>query len=332
MATIGGDTYPTLLDVSKRLDPDGKIPTIIEVLMQENEILQDMMWKEGNLPTGNISTIRSDLPEIYWRNYNEGVPITKSKTAPVTDTVGMMEAFSSVDAKLAELNGNESAFRASEAKAFLQSFNQSLAQSLFYATGGEKFRGLATRYQDTDSDTNPYAEYILDGGGSGSTNTSIWLCGWGDHTGYGIFPKGSKAGFQHEDLGRRKIEVSTGNYMMALEDRFSWDAGLTIRDGRYFVRIANVDVNALTGDVSAGADLVDLMTQAVEQIWSLTGVRPAFYMNRTVRSFLRRQRVHFPNVQLKPTEVAGKMELSFDEVPIRRVDQLINTEAKVTFA
>lgn len=332
MATLNTSSYPTLLDISKLLDPDGKVPQIVEVLMQENEILMDMMWKEGNLPTGNVTTIRTDLPEAYWRKYNEGIPISKSKSAPITDTVGQLEAFSTVDASLAELNGNENAFRASEAAAFLQTFNQGIANALFYATGNEVFRGLATRYQETDESKNPYAKYIINGGGTGNTNTSIWLCGWSDATGYGIFPKGSKAGFQHKDLGLQKTEVADGKWMMAYEDHFKWDAGLTIRDGRYFVRIANIDVTTLTSDADSGSNLVDLMTEALETIWSLSGVKPVFYMNRTVRSFLRRQRVHFPNVQIAPNQVSGQMEVLFDEVPIRRVDQLINTESAVTFA
>ena len=332
MATVNTQSdYPTLFNVSQRLDPEGKVPQIIETLSKTNEILMDMMWKEGNLPTGNISVLRTALPEVYWRKYNEGVPISKSETAQITDTCGMMETYAYIDAKLAKLNGNEREFRASEASAFLEAFNQEMATSLFYATGGEKFRGLATRYNDTTSD-NPYKDYILDGGGGGSTNTSIWLCGWGDQSGYGIFPKGSVAGFDHEDLGKDVVDMGNNTKMMAYRDRFSWDAGLTVRDGRYFVRIANIDVPSLTKNASAGADLIDLMTQAAEQIWSLSGVRPVFYMNRTVRSFLRRQRVHFPNVQLNPTQVAGEMELSFDEIPIRRVDALVNTESAVTFA
>jgi hypothetical protein len=43
----------TLVDWAKRLDPDGKTSAIAELLGQSNEILMDMLWTEGNLPTGS---------------------------------------------------------------------------------------------------------------------------------------------------------------------------------------------------------------------------------------------------------------------------------------
>ena len=114
----------TLLDWAKRLDPDGKVPTIVEMLGQTNEILEDMVFREGNLPTGHRTTIRTGLPVVYWRMLNQGVPPSKSTTAQVDEQAGMLEAWSEVDKDLALLNGNVSAFRLSEAKAFLEAMNQ----------------------------------------------------------------------------------------------------------------------------------------------------------------------------------------------------------------
>jgi hypothetical protein len=51
----------TLADHAKRVDPDGKIPKIVEMLSQTNEILDDMAFVEGNLPTGHQCTIRTGL-------------------------------------------------------------------------------------------------------------------------------------------------------------------------------------------------------------------------------------------------------------------------------
>ena len=60
-------SHPTLLDLAKRLDPDGKIDVIAEILTQENPILEDMNFVEGNLPTGHRTTIRTGLPTPTWR-------------------------------------------------------------------------------------------------------------------------------------------------------------------------------------------------------------------------------------------------------------------------
>src|SRR5690606_41765531 len=141
-------SHPTLLDLAKRLDPDGKIDVIAEILTQENPILEDMNFVEGNLPTGHRTTIRTGLPTPTWRKLYGGVQPTKSTTTQVTDTTGMLEAYAEVDKALADLNGNTAAFRLSEDRAHIEGMNQEMAESLFYANEGtepEAFTGLGPR-------------------------------------------------------------------------------------------------------------------------------------------------------------------------------------------
>src|SRR3990167_1727227 len=199
MATIGA-TVLTLADWAKRLDPDGKTPTIVELLSQTNEILLDMLWKEGNLPTGERTTVRTGLPTVAWRLLNKGVAKSKSRTAQIEEAVGVLEARSEIGQKLAELNGNTAAFRLSEAQAFIEAMNEEMSSTLFYGNSGtapEEFTGLAPRYSSLSA-TN--AQNIINGSGAGSDNSSIWLVVWGAQTCFGVFPKGSMAGLKHEDL------------------------------------------------------------------------------------------------------------------------------------
>ena len=51
MATIGNLAI-TYADWAKRMDDNYKVANIIEILSQTNEILDDMLVMEGNLPTG----------------------------------------------------------------------------------------------------------------------------------------------------------------------------------------------------------------------------------------------------------------------------------------
>ena len=113
-------TNPTLADVAKRYDADGKIDTIVELLSETNEVLDDMTFLEGNLPTGHRTTVRSGLPSSTWRKLNYGVQPSKSTTVQITDTTGMLEAYAEVDKALADLNGNTASFRLSEDRAFLE--------------------------------------------------------------------------------------------------------------------------------------------------------------------------------------------------------------------
>lgn len=334
MATVGGRN-PTLLDVTKRLDPDGRISAIGELLSQENELLMDMPWIEGNLPTGHITTVRTGLPEVAWRKLNAGVPASKSTTAQITEACGMLEAFGQVDKDLAELNGNTSAFRLSENMAFMESLNQTMASTLFYgdtAVNPERFLGLAPRYTTGVQATAPNGQNIISAGGSANL-TSIWLIGWGQNSVHGIYPKNSIGGLVHEDLGLDTVSDASGNKYRAYQDRYQWKCGMALRDWRYVVRIANIDVTALEAGTTASPadpDLLMLMTRALERIHSLSGVTPVFYANRTVRSFLRQQAIRgTQNSTLTYEDLAGQPMVRFGGVPVRRVDAILSTETVV---
>ena len=331
MAIIGA-LSKTLSDWAREIDPDGSIAKIVEILNDTNPILDDMQWIEGNLPTGHKTTIRSGLPSVTWRLLNYGVQPSKSRSVQVTDTLGMLEAYSEVDKSLADLNGNTAAFRLSEDKSFLEAMSQELASTLFYGntnTDPEKFMGLSPRYNLTTAENG---DNIIDGGGTGSDNTSIWLITWGDQTAHGIFPKGQISGLQHKDLGEQTLEDSAtppGKYQ-GYRSHYKWDAGFTLRDWRYVVRIANIDISALVKSASTGADLVDLMVQALELLPSEGRGTMVFYCNRTIRSMLRRQIKNTSNVNLTLETVAGKKVVEMDGVPVKKCDALLDTESTVS--
>ena len=324
-------TNPTYIDYARTLDPEGKIAKIIEILNETNEILDDMTAKEGNLVTGNKTTVRTGLPSATWRLLNYGVQPSKSQSKPVTDTTGMLEAYAEVDKELADLNGNTAEFRLSEDRAFLESMNQTMAETLFYgntAVDPEKFTGFSPRYATKSTDTTNIGYNIIDAGGTDSDNTSIWLIVWGDNTMYGIYPKGAEGGFQHKDLGEVTLTDGTGGLYQGYRTHYQWKIGLTVRDWRYAIRIANVDWSATTTLTSA-PDLVKFMIDAIEQIPNLNMGRPVFYMRREIRTALRHMIRTDTNVNLTVDTVAGKRVVMFDEIPVRRVDQLLATEARI---
>lgn len=338
MATLSTSNL-TLADWAKRTDPEGRVPIIAELLSQSNEILDDCVFKEGNLPTGERVIVRTGLPEVYWRALNQGIPSSKSTTAQVDEACAMLEARSEVDKDLAMLNGNTAQFRLSEDTAFLEAMNQTQASTMFYGNPGtdpKQFLGLAPRYSDLSASN---AQNILDAGGTGADNTSVFLVVWGDNTVYCPFPKGSKAGLIHEDLGEQTVYNGDGTRMQAYATRYQWKNGLVVKDWRYVVRIANIDVSELmaqSGSQAATAQtaLMKLMARAIYRIPNMTMGRAAFYMNRTVHSGLSISALDKSQAVLKINEGLSQFGmphswLSFLGVPCRRVDSLINTEARV---
>jgi hypothetical protein len=338
MATIN-QGLPTLLDIARRTDPNGKIARIVESLTVETPLLQDMPWFETNGTDGHLITTREALPSLTWRKYNEGVLPTKSRTGQFVETCGMLEGISKVDVALAKRNGDEAGFRMSEDLAFVSSYSRVLEDAFFYASqkvNPERITGLSPRLDALSG--IPYSSQVIVHG-SGQANgdsdcASIWLVGWGERKVYGIYPKGSTAGLQMKDLGEELVTdsasaTSTGAEFLAYRSHFKWEPGLAVEDARYLVRICNIDSDNLA---RTGSTLIDAMEKACEQIQSLTDCRPVFYCNRTIRSYLRSQArdtvksgggLTFENIE-------GRPMVYFGGVPIHRTDALLNTEAPLT--
>ncbi|EOC1277677.1 major capsid protein [Cronobacter turicensis] len=330
MTTLSGKY--TLLDVAKSFDPDGSAASVAELLNQSNEMLLDMPWYEGNLPTGHRITTRTGLPDVVFRKINGGVPPSKASTAQIDESCGILEARCEIDKDLAMLNGNTASFRLLQATAFIEAMNQKMQNQVLYGdvnSTPEAFTGLGPRFGAIASGGANKAN-IIDAGGTGSNLTSIWLVGWGPNTIHGIYPKGSEAGLKHNDLEEGDAFDANGNRYRAYMDQYQWKCGIALHDWRYVVRIANIDVTALTKNAASGADIIDLMTQATEKIQSLSGVNPVFYGNRTIGSFLRRQTVNkVASGTLSYDEVGGRPATIFSGIPYRRVDALNTTEARI---
>lgn len=346
------NAYLNLADWGRRVDPLGRIDDIAEVLSQANEVFDDMLWREGNLPTGHKSTIRTGLPKGTWRMLYQGVPFTKSTTAQITEGTGMLEAYSRVDRALAELDGDVAEFRLSEDNAHLEGLSQQMATTIFYGNAfvtPQQFTGFSPRFNTVCTSTAQNAYNVLDAGGTGSSNASIWLIGWGDRTCFGIFPKASKAGLVFEDKGDiRPGFDANGNEFEAYTSYFKWMAGLCVKDWRYVVRIPNIDTTSTAGGLASATppDLFALLSKAVVRFPTLNmrasgitktdapdqtapGISPAIYVNRTVREYLDIQAIRDKNVLLRPTEYAGQPVVEFRGIPIRVCDALLSTEARV---
>lgn len=324
--------YPTIVDLARKLDPNGGIATVVELLSKKNAFMQDLPFKAGNLPTGHRFSARTALPSPTWRKINQGIAASKGQVETVEETCGMLEGLSKVDCALAELNGNAAAFRADEDNAFLSAFGLEVARALFYestASNPERILGLTPRFDNT----GPAAAQLIkaDASASGSDQTSIWLVGWSPDTVFGIYPKNSVAGFTSEDLGKRLVRDADNNEYTAYVTHHKWSLGLCVQDYRYVVRIANIDTGTWTADLSAGADLVLIMQDAIAAMYSTDDCSPVFYMNRSTFSMFNKQLIKKGTVNfLEYVERGGRRIPHYLGFPIRICDALTKTEAVVS--
>lgn len=332
MATLSA-THPTLLDVAKQLDPNGKVDKLVEILDQTNEVIADAVFIEANGVTGHRTSIRAGLPAPTWRKLYGGVQPSKGTAVQVTDSMGMLEAYAEVDKALADLNGNTAAFRLSEDMAHIEGMNQEFAQTLFYGNESsepEAFTGFSPRFNDQ---TAANGENILTSAATpdNADNASIWLIVWGPNTVHCLYPKGSVGGLQVTDKGQVTIESidGAGGRMEAYRTHYRWDAGLCVRDWRYVVRM-NFDLEDVIAAASSGPVLAELMGKAMRRIPSLGMGRPAFYANRDALDAIDIQANYKANMAFQTIEDAqGKMVQTFRKIPIRRCDALLSTETGI---
>ncbi len=318
----------TLADWAKRLDPMGKVPMIVELLAQTNEILDDMMFVQANNVLSHQTTVRTGLPQIYWKLINQGVKTSKSTTAQISETIGIAEAWSEVNRDLAELGGNTNAIRLSEASGFVEALNQEVASTIFYGNqqvAPKEFTGLAPRYSSL---TAGNAQNIINAGGTGSDNTSIWLVDWGYNGVHGIFPKGSKAGLIHEDKGMHTVDRDDGTREDVYRDKWQWKIGCVVRNWQCAARACNIDISDLIARGNAAPKLIQILIRLIHRVKRRGKL--CLYMNRTVAQELDIQRYDkVAAAGMRYDEVDGKLMYSFRGIPIRICDALIETEAAV---
>ena len=339
--TLGAE-YPNLLNIAKRTDPNGKIAKVVELLNQTNAVFDDAYVIEGNLPTGHMTTIRSDIPHGTWRKFNYGVKPIKSNTAQVTDVCGMLEARSEIDVKLANLNGNSKDFMLTESAPILEGINQDICSTIFYGdllSHPDRFNGLSLRYDQLGTPSNvppanSYLNQVIDMGGDDDICTSIWLMCWGPNTVHLFYPKGSKQGIESKYLGEIDAFDADGGKYRALANIFGVTLGMSVRDWRYVCRICNIDTAAIAADTTDALlkQLYRAMITSINTIPILTMGRPVFYMNRAVKNLLDIAATDKANAALKVEQIFGKPQTTFWGIPIKQCDAILNTESPLEAA
>lgn len=332
MATLNQNAL-TLLDWRSRTNPDGMIADVVEVLAQSNDILKDMTFMEGNLPTGIVTTQRTNVPSPSVRRINQGVPYTKSTTKQIVDTVTCFEDRSKVDVKLLALQKDPMRFRYSEDLAHVAGFGDTIAKNVIYGVSDEsnpdQFNGFDIRHRYLGNTSDPTKEgyTTLDAGGSG-TVTSMYFVNWGELTCTGIFPQNGTAGLSKKDLGEQTVKDADGNEYEAMVTRWNWDVGLTIRDYRAVGAIRNIDVALFKSATSAQKQ--KFIEDIIRVHDRLRNPNAILYCSRSAYTLLKLALLDKNNVHVElRTLENGLRDLYVDGMAVRRLDCISENESKV---
>lgn len=342
MAVIGNN-YFGLLDLYTRTGGDGSMTEVIEALNILNPVADDASYVECNQGTKHLTTIRTGLGSVAWGRLYQGIPQSKSTTTQVTDTTGFMERLSTIDKRLLDLAKDPAAVRMSEATPALEAMAQEMQTAFFYydtATAPERFKGLSARYGAISGNGATGAQ-IIDAGGTGSANTSIWMVTWGPQQTHFIVPQGIPGGIQREDKGEQRVLDDQNNPYYVKEELFRQHLGLTVRDWRFNGRIANIDITALRAGT---VDVYSLLRKLYYQLQvrrnsrignggMVSAGRTVIYANRDILQALdalaTNKGATDSFIRMTPDEIQGREIMTWRGLPIRETDALINAEARV---
>lgn len=341
MATLIQSTQ-SMIDQYKQVDGNGVLIDVIETMNDTSQdIMDDWSWMQCNSGTKHTRSIRTGLPSVSWGSLYEGIPQSKSGKQQVDDTTGFVEALSHVDERQLELYAeNRTQIRALEGRSFQESMAQELVTAMFYhdpATNPKYPKGLGARFGTIA--TSGAGAQIVDAGGTGSDNTSIWMVEWGYDGVSVIYPKGTTGGISRQNMGRQRVLDAAGNPYYVEEELFRCHVGFTVGDWQRVVRIANIDVSdMLAGNVDLYSWLTKgyykLKSRRVNKVMNQSSPgRIAIYCNRNVLQTLdetgtnRGASDNF--IRLRPMEIQGKEVQTYRGFPLRETDAILNTEARI---
>jgi hypothetical protein len=348
-ATVGANVY-TLMDWAKTRAPNFESAYIAQLLAQSNEIMYDMTYIEGNLPTGHMIVQQTGLPTTYLRQANQAVQVSRGQTSQIEEGMAIFETWMEIDHLIRDLHGDAGQFMFEQSRGYFESMIQRFCKSFFYgdpSVDARDFLGLAPRYSTVTGTNAANAQNVLDGGGTGSVNTSIWLLTFGPTALSMFYPKGSAAGIKHQSFPNTVIQGSTGiggTRMVVQQDQWQLQAGMALTDWRWCVRGANIDSAKLKSQVGA-CDLVELMIDMMERIPSqadppletgnpltsnMVPGKRIWVMNRPTRAALRKQALAKSANTITYENIAGRKVMHFMDIPIRNSDQITNAEAQLT--
>ena len=338
MATRG-EGLLTYSDLHTRLNPDGTIAKVVELLSQRNTVTADIPWVQCNAEGGHMVTQRTKLGSSEYRQLNQGIDPSKGEASQIKEIYATDEDRSHIDIDQPPENCNLKEYLAGEAMPHMMQMANKFEGNIWYANAEQnpgEFTGFAPRFNKLTVNNN--SRNVIDGGGDGSGNASIYIVCWGPETVHGIYPKanaknkGMQYGITHRHFGEDDVEDSNNKKYRAYVDWFQWKHGLAIPDWRYVVRIANIKISDLADDNDDAADLNELIVTGLEHIEDVNMGEPRIYMNRTISKYLRLQsRTEVKNGGgLTFDNIGGKRVAHFDGTITRITDGLLNTEQAIT--
>lgn len=322
-----------LVQLSK-LSKNNQVVNMANVLSEDNPILEDMPIVPANEILGFTGVRESSLPTPQIIKVGDGWDASKAEWDSFSETISMFKDRIDIPRDALRIQPNPAQKRQIIRGRHIEGFGQGVVNHLLYGSSTadpEKFDGFDVRYSVPDA-TNPInptnGDYgVYDMGGTGSDTSSIWLIQWAPDKVAGISPLNDPhMGLRFEDKGLQYVTAENAKEREDFRDELEWDLGLKVEDYRAVSRIRNIE-SALSAIDS------DLWKKIIEARNNFKGSEAVWmYVNGKIFTHLDIMTADKQNVHLSSDNPYNRPLLMFRDMPVRKLDALLETETAVAAA
>lgn len=327
MATLSLNDQLTPIELAKRFGDKSTI-FIIESLSETNEMLLDAVIGEASDGTVNRTVQRATKPTGTRRIYGQPVAAEASQTRQIEDGIEMIEAYSDVDADMADHSPNKKALIDSEDRAFIEGLGETQADDLLYAyryNGLEYIDGIYARLPTTKDNSSVFGVET-----TGSNLTSIILVKWAEDKAKLIYPRGvSGLGVSAEWRGKQDVTIlkadSTLGTLPMYRTFYKTHFGITVRHPHAVKRICNIN------PASSSAETILAKLNAAKNKLPKGNGTVVAYMNSDVKTILENYTMISKSLYTGTKDDPwGRPTTHFGEIRFRQLDALLSTESLVS--
>ena len=336
MSTLGS-TSITTADLRASLDPKGNAARVYEVLEKVSPVINNATWFESNMPNGHESSIQASEETATKRDYERGVPKSKTVNLPVIDLAAQYSANTECDVNKLETYPNPEQYLQKQEHRKIVAMHNDFEYDFFYGNNKTTLRanqGLATRFSSISSTFGKPGYQVVSANGT-SSNTSLYLVGFGDDGVNLFYPLGSEAGVTRIVKPQERVTDSSGSPYYAYCIFNNWKVGLCVENYRQgFLRVANISTTALatygtTDDTSP--DLVGIAIRAMERVDMNSTLKYCWFANETVIGYLKTMYYHTGNVNLTLDQAQdGFPQVRLGGIPVYKSYQIGSSEGTIS--
>ena len=312
----------SLIDIARRFE-DGRLLPVVNALSQINECVEDFLLVEAKYPTGDTYQYETALAEGQWAAYGVGTHAERSDQDENYESIGSLTGLSRLNFRTARASGDVSALRNQEDMRYIKGMSHTIIGTVFYgheAVNPAQFTGLTPRYNDLDIET------VFGQGGSGNTNSSLWLVNWDPTDGVCLmYPKGrADKGISIYNMGEGvATDYKNGGEYMVYRTFFEFEWGMMVKREDMVARISNIATsgNSNTFDFNTVIDALVALYQKRNHV---------MYCNRKLLGQIEKYVFAEDNVWRTDTNAFGQEVRSMRGHTLKLVEQLLGTESAVT--